>query len=102
MISLRFHFYPSTFIASFTHPTESLFVPAAVISLGTILLNITEYGAVQGHERIWLQNVMVVMFWIYCALAMLFTCGIYLIMYFLLPPFPSPTPFIDSAPLLTM
>jgi tellurite resistance protein TehA-like permease len=44
MISLRFRWYPSTFMASILHPTESLFIPAFVISIGTILINITEYG----------------------------------------------------------
>jgi tellurite resistance protein TehA-like permease len=44
MICLRFYYYPSTFKASITHPTESLFVPAWLISLGTILINITQYG----------------------------------------------------------
>jgi tellurite resistance protein TehA-like permease len=34
MICLRFYLYPSTFRASFLHPTESLFVPAVVIAFG--------------------------------------------------------------------
>ncbi|KAK3073503.1 hypothetical protein LTR53_004887 [Teratosphaeriaceae sp. CCFEE 6253] len=37
MISCRFWFYPSTFLASITHPTESLFTPAWVISLGSYI-----------------------------------------------------------------
>ncbi|KAL2354253.1 voltage-dependent anion channel [Cryomyces antarcticus] len=44
MISARFYLYPSTFKASILHPTESLFVPAAVISYGTILLNVTQWS----------------------------------------------------------
>lgn len=78
MISTRFYLYPSTFRASFVHPTESLFVPAAIISFGTILINITQYGI--GRTGSWLENTMVVMFWIYCTLAVLFSCGIYLLM----------------------
>lgn len=81
MITLRFRFYPSTFWDSIKHPSESLFVPAAVISFGTILLNITEYGTESGKAGAWLSDVMVVMFWIYAALAMTFCCGIYLIMW---------------------
>lgn len=81
MISLRFRYHPDTFISSLTHPSESLFVPASVISLGTILLNITEYGASSDKVGPWLTDVMVVLFWIYCALAFVFCCGIYLIMY---------------------
>lgn len=80
MISLRFRLYPSTFVASLKHPTESLFVPASVISLGTILINISQYGTSTGKTGPWLKDVMFVMFWVYCGLAMMFTCGIYLIM----------------------
>jgi len=41
MICTRFHMFPSTFRASFLHPTESLFVPAATTSFGIILINIS-------------------------------------------------------------
>jgi len=80
MISCRFHFYPSTFRASFLHPTESLFIPAAVISFGTILINISQYGA-GGKAGAWLDEVMVIMFWLDCALAVAFSGMIYLIMW---------------------
>lgn len=80
MISLRFYLHPSTFRASYMHPTESLFIPGCVISFGTILINITQYG-VGSKAGVWLEDVMVVMYWIDCALAVLFSCGIYLIMY---------------------
>lgn len=46
------------------HPTESLFIPAAVISLGTVLVNITEYGTTAGKTGEWLNRTMVVMFWL--------------------------------------
>jgi tellurite resistance protein TehA-like permease len=78
MISTRFYHHPSTLRASFLHPTESLFVPAAVISFGTILINITQYGI--GETGPWLDHTMIIMYWIYCALAVIFSSGIYLIM----------------------
>jgi len=81
MISLRFYWYPSTFKASFTHPTESLFVPASVVSCGTVLTNITEYAVGNGRSGYWLERTMIVLFWCYCGLALSFTCGIYLIMW---------------------
>ncbi|KAF2767625.1 hypothetical protein EJ03DRAFT_376055 [Teratosphaeria nubilosa] len=81
LISLRFYFYPKTFVASFKHPTESLFIPASVISVGTILLNITEYGTAEGRTGAWLLHGMEVLFWVYCALAVVFSSGIYLIMW---------------------
>ncbi|KAF2153223.1 hypothetical protein K461DRAFT_137329 [Myriangium duriaei CBS 260.36] len=81
MISLRFRLYPSTFWSSMTHPTESLFAPAAVISLGTILMNITQYGVEVHGVGTWLESTMIIMFWIYCGLAMASACGIYLVMW---------------------
>ncbi|EMC93090.1 hypothetical protein BAUCODRAFT_46942, partial [Baudoinia panamericana UAMH 10762] len=81
MVSLRFYNYPSTFRASILHPTESLFIPASLVSVGIILLNITEYGAVEGKTGRWLTATMGVLFWIYCAHAVLFSCTIYLIMW---------------------
>lgn len=81
MICCRFRYYPSTFMASITHPTESLFVPAWLISFGTILLNITEYGADAARAGEWLVHTMHWLFWAYCGLAVVFSCGIYLIMW---------------------
>jgi len=80
MISMRFYLYPSTFRASFLHPTESLFIPAAVIGFGTILMNITQYG-VGEKTGYWLEETMTMMYWIYCGLAVVFSFIIYLIMY---------------------
>ncbi|KAF2116003.1 voltage-dependent anion channel-domain-containing protein [Lophiotrema nucula] len=79
MISLRFYFYPRTFKASFLHPTESLFIPASVISFGTILINITQYGI--NDTGYWLEYTMAIMYWIDCGLAVVFSIGIYLIMW---------------------
>ncbi|GAB7363646.1 hypothetical protein MBLNU230_g4216t1 [Neophaeotheca triangularis] len=81
MISLRFKFYPSTFKASILHPTESLFIPAWLISVGIVFTNITQYGTTQDQAGEWLTSVMVVLFWCYCGLAVAFSCGIYLVMW---------------------
>ncbi|KAF2760933.1 hypothetical protein EJ05DRAFT_508162 [Pseudovirgaria hyperparasitica] len=80
MISARFYLYPSTFKASFLHPTESLFIPASIISVGTILLNISEFG-VGDKTGPWLTDTMIVLYWVYCAAAILGSSGIYLIMW---------------------
>lgn len=79
MICCRFYFYPYTFRGSLTHPTESLFVPALVISFGTILINITQYGV--GKAGPWLTNAMIVLYWFDCGLAVLFSWAIFLTMY---------------------
>ena len=78
MISLRFYCYPETFKASFLHPTERLFIPAAVVSFGTILLNISQYGP--SHAGDWLNDAVVVLFWVDVGLALIASTGVYLIM----------------------
>jgi len=80
MISCRFYLYPRTFRASFLHPTESLFIPAAIVSFGIIMMNISQYGVGMVGEQRWLQHVMIVLFWVDCGLAVTSSLGIYLIM----------------------
>ncbi|KAJ5622081.1 hypothetical protein N7528_005313 [Penicillium herquei] len=79
LLIARFYFYPYTFKASFLHPTESLFVPASVVSFGTILINISQYGPQKAGP--WLNMAVGVLFWIDCILAVVFSAGIYLILW---------------------
>lgn len=79
MLITRFVLYPWTFRASFTHPTESLFVPAFAVSFGTILINIVEYGT--GHVGAWLNHAVLVLFWFDCAVAFILSIAIYLILW---------------------
>jgi tellurite resistance protein TehA-like permease len=81
MISTRFYVYPRTFRASFLHPTESLFIPAAIVSFGIIMMNVSQYGVGMVGNTRWLQHTMVVLFWVDCGLAITFSLGIYLIMW---------------------
>ncbi|KAL8843012.1 MAG: hypothetical protein Q9176_002315 [Flavoplaca citrina] len=69
MISLRFYTFPETFRASYMHPTERLFLPASVVSFGTILINISQYGLPNAGP--WLGRAVTVLFWIDAALAVL-------------------------------
>ncbi len=78
MISLRFYLYPETFMASILHPTERLFLPAAVVSFGTILINISQYGLHKTGD--WLNSAVAILFWLDAALAFLSSMGIYLVM----------------------
>ena len=78
LISCRFHIYPETFKASFLHPTESLFIPSFFVSLGTIFINISQYGL--GHTGLWLDRAVLFLFWIDAALAIFASAGIYLLM----------------------
>ncbi|KAL8754952.1 MAG: hypothetical protein Q9184_004946 [Pyrenodesmia sp. 2 TL-2023] len=79
MISLRFYTFPETFRASYMHPSERLFIPAAVVSFGTILINISQYGITKTGP--WLNHAMLVLFWFDAALAVLASSGIYLTMW---------------------
>lgn len=81
LISIRFYLYPEMFRASFAHPTERLFIPASVVSFGTILINISQYGP--GHTGHWLTQAISILFWFDCGLAILASSIIYLIMYVL-------------------
>lgn len=78
MISLRFYTFPETFRASYMHPSERLFLPASVVSFGTVLINISQYGLPEAGP--WLSRAVLVMFWIDAALAVLASSGIYLLM----------------------
>ena len=78
MILTRFTVYPHTFKGSFTHPTESLFVPAFAVSFGTILINIVEYGF--GEVGSWLNRAVLVLFWFDSGLAIVLSITIYLIL----------------------
>ena len=78
MISLRFYTFPETFRASYMHPSERLFLPASVVSFGTVLINISQYGLVKAGP--WLSSAVHVLFWIDAALAVLASSGIYLLM----------------------
>jgi hypothetical protein len=77
-ILTRFYLYPDTFRASFTHPTESLFVPAVAVSFGTILINIVEYGF--GKTGMWLNRAVVVLFWFDAGLAVFLSVLVYIIL----------------------
>ena len=79
LISTRFYLFPSTFRNSFLHPPESLFVPAAVVSLGFIFINITQYGL--GNTGPWLSSVATFLFWLNATNAVVTSSGIYLLMW---------------------
>lgn len=80
LISLRFYLYPRTFRASVLHPTESLFIPASIVSFGIIMMNISQYGVGMAGVGRWLERCMVVLFWADCGLAVAMSLGIYLVM----------------------
>ncbi|KAL6229304.1 hypothetical protein BDW75DRAFT_105704 [Aspergillus navahoensis] len=75
----RFYLFPYTFRASLLHPTESLFVPASVVSFGTILINISQYGT--DNTGPWLTDAVHILFWIDATLAVISSAGIYLLLW---------------------
>ena len=89
MISLRFYNHPEMFMASILHPTERLFLPAAVVSFGTILLNISQYGP--SHAGDWLNDAVAILYWADAALAVCASMGVYLVMQVLQSPQENPS-----------
>ncbi|QKX54911.1 uncharacterized protein TRUGW13939_02001 [Talaromyces rugulosus] len=79
LLLVRFTSFPYTFKASFLHPTESLFAPATVVSFGTILINISQYGP--DRTGPWLLDVVRVLFWFDLALAFCLSAGVYLLLW---------------------
>ena len=79
LITLRFCLFPETLKASLLHPTESLFMPGAVVSLGTVFLNIGQYGLYNVGP--WLNEAVLVVFWLFVALSFLASTCTYLVMY---------------------
>ncbi|TGJ84248.1 hypothetical protein E0Z10_g4530 [Xylaria hypoxylon] len=79
LITMRFIMVPGSFMHSFLDAIESLFIPAVVVSIATILINITQYGCPRTGP--WLQNVMEALFWVYLAISVAASTGMYLILW---------------------
>jgi len=77
-ISLRFYCWPGSFHASIMDPQESHFVPAVMITVGQVLLNIVQYAVNVGKVGAWLTTTMCILFWAYLAASLLFTTSFYL------------------------
>ncbi|KAK7753842.1 hypothetical protein SLS62_004208 [Diatrype stigma] len=69
LIAMRFWMVPGSFYHSFRDQVESLFIPAVVVSTGTILINICEYGIPYSNR--WLVYAMECLFWIYTGISVI-------------------------------
>ncbi|CAD6450366.1 f9475de9-8f0e-41d3-993f-d28293b1ffa5 [Sclerotinia trifoliorum] len=79
LMSLRFKWKPGSFSKSFLSPSESLYIPACMISVGTILVTMCQYGIPK--TGVWFQTTMHVCFWVYCTLSVLASSGLYLLLW---------------------
>lgn len=79
IISTRFFLFPKTFLASLTHPTESLFFATFWISIANIISNIQIYG--RPRTGPWLDSTLRVLFWIYTACTFLVAVGQYFFLF---------------------
>ncbi|KAI1813092.1 voltage-dependent anion channel-domain-containing protein [Poronia punctata] len=79
LITMRFVMVPGSFMHSFMDQLESLFIPSVVVSIGTILINITQYGI--PNTGPWLQHLMGALFWVYLAISVSASAGMYLILW---------------------
>lgn len=71
--------WPEDFRKSIITPGESIFIPASVLSLATVLINASQYGLRHGKAGPWLVETMIVLYWIYLVVAICFSAGIYLL-----------------------
>lgn len=78
LITLRFISRPGSFRHSFLEPSESLFIPASVVSCGVMLMAFAKYGV--PSSGMWLQTGLEVLFWVYAAMAFLSSCAIYVVL----------------------
>lgn len=78
MILTRFIAHPKTFRNSLIHPTESLFVPAFLVSFGIVSINIVEYTHSMSGSVLQLLQVL---FWFYVVMAFTLSIGIYMILW---------------------
>ncbi|KAI1506736.1 voltage-dependent anion channel [Biscogniauxia marginata] len=76
LITMRFAMVPGSFMHSFLDQVESLFIPAVVVSVGTICINICQYGV--AHTGPWLQHVMEWLFWVWIIVSVSASAGMYL------------------------
>ena len=79
MLLTRFVNHRNTFRSSLIHPTESLFVPAFLVSFGTLCITIVEFGADKAGE--WLTTTVLVLFWLNVGLAFTLSITIYMILW---------------------
>ncbi|KAI0180692.1 voltage-dependent anion channel-domain-containing protein [Hypoxylon sp. FL1284] len=79
LITMRFIMVPGSFMSSFLDQMESLFIPAVVVSIGTILINTCEYGIPMTGP--WLRHTMEWLFWIYIVVSVLASAGMYLVLW---------------------
>ncbi|KAK6070963.1 c4-dicarboxylate transporter malic acid transporter [Seiridium cupressi] len=76
LITIRFCLVPGSFVHSFLDQTESLFIPAVIVSSALIMINLCEYGL--PYCGLWLQRVVQLFFWIYVAISFTFSAAMYL------------------------
>lgn len=79
LMSLRFKWNPGSFSKSFLSPSESLYIPACMISVGTILVTMCQYGIPK--TGVWFQTTMHVCFWVYSTLSVVASSGLYLLLW---------------------
>ncbi|KAI0972891.1 voltage-dependent anion channel-domain-containing protein [Xylaria arbuscula] len=79
LITMKFILVPGSFTHSFLDEVESLFIPAVVVSIAIIMTNITQYGC--PNTGPWLQSVMEVLFWVYLAISVVASTGMYLVLW---------------------
>ncbi|CAN8103618.1 unnamed protein product [Discula destructiva] len=79
LLAAKFRLRPGSLRHSFTDQFESLFIPASIVSLGTICINICQYGIPRTGP--WLLHTMSIVYWIWSVLAIVASTGVYLMVW---------------------
>jgi C4-dicarboxylate transporter/malic acid transport protein len=69
LISLRIILYTKHVLRAITHPAESLFIGAFLLSISVIIGGIQLYGITYGPAYPWLVSTVYILYWFYAALS---------------------------------
>ena len=78
LIMLRFWWWKHSARNSWLHPTEALFIPSWLVSIGVILIGGTIYGVERSGP--WFLDTMKVFYWIYIVLSLMISSLSFLVM----------------------
>ncbi|KAK1776731.1 voltage-dependent anion channel-domain-containing protein [Copromyces sp. CBS 386.78] len=78
-ITLRFLWSAGSFLHSLNDQTESLFVSSIIVSAGTILITICQYGI--PNTGPWLLKAMEIIYWIYLTFSFTISACLYLLLW---------------------
>jgi len=78
-ITARFYWWKHSARNSWLHPTEALFIPTWLVTVGILLIGATLFGIPRAGP--WFEGAIDVLYWIYCGSSILLSAISFLVMY---------------------